>query len=75
MKLIDLIRLSNARFYALEIYGANGMRAERAELDLDTEREADKYKLAKYAQAEVVRIQPIMYNSTDELALEVQLYV
>lgn len=72
MKLIDLIRLSNAQFYALEIYGANGLRAE---LDIDRERELDKHKMAKYAQAEVVRIQPIMYNSTDELALEVELYV
>lgn len=71
MKLIDLIRLSNAQFYALEIYGANG---KRAELDLDIERESSKHEMAKYAHAEVVRIQPIMYNSTDELALEVQLY-
>lgn len=71
MKLIDLIRLSNARFYALEIYGANG---QWAELDLDIEREADKYELAKYTQAEVARIQPIINNDT-EPALEVELYV
>lgn len=70
MKLIDLIRLSNARFYALEIYGANG---QSAELDLDIEREADKYELVKYAQAEVARIQPIINNDT-EPALEVELY-
>lgn len=71
MKLIDLIRLSNARFYALEIYGANGVLAE---LDLDTERKADKIEFAKYAQAEVVRFQPII-NDDGEPALEVELNV
>ena len=71
MKLIDLIRLSNARFYALEIYCANGVLAE---LDLDTERKADKFEFAKYAQAEVVRIQPII-NDDGEPALEVELNV
>ena len=69
MKLIDLLRLSNARFYVLEIYGANG---QRAELDLDIEREADKYELAKYAQAEVARFQPIITDD-DAPALEVEL--
>ena len=71
MKLIDLIRLSNARFYALEIYDSNG---QRSELDIDMERDGEKLMLAKYAQAEVVRIQPIINNDT-EPALEVQLYV
>lgn len=71
MKLINLLRVSNARFYALEIYGKDNTRAQ---IDLDMETEIAKLKMAKYAQYEVVRVEPIMYNSTDELALEVQLY-
>lgn len=72
MKLIDLIRLSNARFYALEIYGSNG---ERCELEIDTELGTDKMLMARYAQAEVARFQPIILNSDYAPALEVQLYV
>ena len=70
MKLIDLLRLSNARFYTLEIYGSKG---QLISLSIDIERSGDKLLLSKYAQAEVASIQPIAI--IDGAELEVQLYV
>lgn len=70
MKLIDLMRVSNAGFYALEIYD-NGAHITE---DIDMAHDADKMVISKYTQAEVVRIEPIIFNSNDALALEVELY-
>lgn len=71
MKLIDLMRVSNARFYALEIYDNGAHTTE----DIDMEHDIDKIVISKYTQAEVLRIEPIIFNSNDALALEVELYV
>lgn len=67
MKLINLIRLSNARLYELEIYDADG---ERISMEIDVE--SDKRELARYSKAEVVRFQPIITDD-DAPALEVEL--
>ena len=69
MKLINLIRMSNARLYELEIYGAGG---ERISMEIDVERENDKMELARYSKADVVRFQPIITDD-DAPALEVEL--
>ena len=71
MKLIDLMRVSNAGFYALEIYDNNGAHTTE---DIDMNHDIDKMVIAKYTQAEIVRIEPIIFNSNDALALEVELY-
>lgn len=69
MKLINLIRMSNARLYELEIYGPG---RERISMEINVECEYDKMKLARHSKAEVVRLQPII-NDDDAPALEVEL--
>ena len=72
MRFKDLRMLSNARYYDLEIYGSDGyMRMIPA---LDVENRIDKSKLVVYADAEVVRFQPII-NDDGFPALEVELNV
>lgn len=72
MKLKELRMLSNARYYELEVYSRDG--ATRRELNLDVENRADRGTLAIYADAEVVRFQPII-NGAGFPALEVELNV
>lgn len=70
MRFKDLRMLSNARYYDLEVYGRDG--ATRMVSDLDEENRMDRGSLAAYADAEVVRFQPII-NDAGFPALEVML--
>lgn len=72
MRFKDLRMLSNARYYDLEVYGRDGDM--RMIPTLDAENRVDKQSLAVYADAEVVRFQPII-NDDGFPALEVELNV
>lgn len=70
MKFIELRRMCNARFYALDIYFEYEVKHEMQ--DIDVEADGSKLVLGMYANAKVVRFQPII-NDNGEPALEVEL--
>lgn len=70
MKFIELRQMCNARFYALDIYYE--FEDEHNMEDIDVEANGSKLALGKYANAQVVRFQPII-NEDGEPALEVEL--
>lgn len=72
MRFKDLRMLSNARYYDLEVFDKHG--SSRVETSLDVEDRKGKAKLALYADAEVVRLQPIIIDDGVP-ALEVELNV
>lgn len=72
MRFKDLRMLSNARYYDMEVFDKYG--SSRFETSLDVEDRNGRAKLALYADAEVVRFQPII-NDDGFPALEVELNV
>ena len=72
MRFKDLRMLSNARYYDLEVYSKDG--GSRVIANLDVEDRAHKVKLYSFADAEVVRFQPIITEDGFP-ALEVELNV
>lgn len=73
MTFYALRTLCNARYYALEAYGANGSR-KNVEIDVEGMSYGDEAMLRKCDAAEVTRFQPYI-TEDGEPGLEVELNI